>query len=327
MANFKRDNNASVKVIDSKTGYEINYSMSCRLKENLDNKIIPDLQKKDKDCFLVIDGNEGSGKSTLAMQIGKYADPSLNMKRIVFNAEDFREAVLAAKKGQCVIYDEAFTGLSSRSSLSMINKVLVSLSMQMRQKNLLILIVLPSYFLLDKYIALFRARALFHVYESSGRRGYFTVYNRKLKKMLYLIGQRTYSYNTKLVRTSFRGRFYGKFALGGEEVEKEYRKKKEQALADSEKSPMTATQVKYKNQRDIVVWRLRKELGMTYQKMAEYLDEFDFGIDYRQIRNICTQFGDKFEKEQEKKILREKNAEEEEINDDLSENSSENKPN
>ena len=47
------------------------------------------------------------------------------------------------KKGQCIIYDEAFTGYSSRSSLSPINRVLVSLAMQIRQKNLFIIIILP----------------------------------------------------------------------------------------------------------------------------------------------------------------------------------------
>ncbi|HUS50895.1 MAG TPA: Hint domain-containing homing endonuclease, partial [Candidatus Paceibacterota bacterium] len=79
---------------------------------------------------------KNSGKTTFALQLGKYIDPTLNLSRIVFAPDDFRQAVLNAKKGQCIIYDEAFTGFSSRASLSPINRVLVSLSMQMRQKNL-----------------------------------------------------------------------------------------------------------------------------------------------------------------------------------------------
>src|SRR3990172_8288020 len=69
-------------------GKSITYSMAKRLKKNLDTKVIPALHKRDKDCVLVIDGREGSGKSTLAMQIGKYVDPSLDLKRVVFTPND-----------------------------------------------------------------------------------------------------------------------------------------------------------------------------------------------------------------------------------------------
>jgi len=70
---------------------------------------------------------------------------------------------LKTKKGQCIIFDEAFTGLSSRGALSGINKALVGLMMQMRQKNLFVIMVLPTFFMLDKYAAIFRAKALIHV--------------------------------------------------------------------------------------------------------------------------------------------------------------------
>lgn len=291
-----------VKITEPKTKNVIEYYIEPRLKDNLDTKIIPSLNKNDKDFVLCIDGKEGSGKSTLALQIGKYVDPSLDLSRVVFDAESFRQAIFKAKKGQVVIFDEAFTGLSSRSSLSGINRALVSLMMQMRQKNLMVIMVLPTFFLLDKYVALFRARALIHVYEMSGTRGYFRLYNSKLKKMLYLTGKKDYSYGHKAVRTKFKGRFYGKFALGDQKVEDLYRSKKEKALQDTEKNPMSAGQAKYKEQRDILLWRLRKETKMTYQEMQSYLEEWEFIINYSQIRNICVKFGDKAEEMTEKKI-------------------------
>jgi len=306
------DGNKVVKIVDPKTGYVSEYSMSKKLRRSLDEKVIPDLQKKDKDCFLVIDGREGSGKSTLALQIGKYVDPSLDLDRVVFSPEKFREVVYKAKKGQCIIYDEAFTGLSSRASLSMINRVLISLTMQMRQKNLFIIIVLPTFFMLDKYIALFRARALVHVFESKGTRGYFKLYNSRLKKYLYLAGQKTYSYNQKKVRTRFNGRFYGKFALGDEKVELEYRKKKEKALMDSEKNPMTAAQVRFREQRDLCIYLLRKTTKMKYRDIDNYFKDYDFDISYVQIRNICARFGDKEEesiKSDEKQEVKDENQE------------------
>jgi len=287
-----KDGNRTVVVTDPNTGFVTEYSMSIRLRKNLDEKVRPDLMKKDKDCFLVIDGGEGKGKSTLAFQIGKYVDTSLNLDRVVFSPDDFREAVYKAKKGQCVIYDEAFTGLSSRSSLSMINKVLVSLTMQMRQKNLFVIIVLPTFFLLDKYIALWRARALIHVFESHGKRGYFKLYNTKLKKMLYLTGYKTYSYNGKNVRTNFRGRFYGKFALGDESIEDLYREKKSKALETSEKTSMSTSQIKYRNQRDLVIFLLKKHLKCKLEDVSRVLKEYNFDLTAQNIGLICAKFNE-----------------------------------
>ena len=89
-----------------KDGKELTYYMHDRLKKNLDEKIKPALQKKDKDRVLIIDGNEGSGKSTLALQIGKCVDSSLDLSRLVFNAEQFRNAIYKAKKEKIIVVIE-----------------------------------------------------------------------------------------------------------------------------------------------------------------------------------------------------------------------------
>jgi len=283
-----------VSIYDKKQDKTIKFFLDERLKQRLE-LIKEDLKKNDKDCFIAVDGNEGSGKSTLALQVGKYVDPTLNLSRIVFNAEGFREAILKAKKGQCVVFDEAFTGLSSRASLSGVNRTLVSLMMQIRQKNLFVVMVLPTIFLLDKYVALFRSRALFHVYECSGRRGYFKVYNQRKKKLLYLLGKATYSYSGAKwkITTTFKGRFHGVFALGDEEMDKKYRKKKLEALEITEKTPMSAGQVKYREQRDIIIYALRKTTKMTYEQISNLLGDYDFEMSIAQIGQVCSKFGDK----------------------------------
>jgi len=291
---------ALVRIDDPVTGKLIEYHLDTRLKQNLDEKTIPSLLKKDKDCFLCIDGKEGAGKSTLALQVGKYVDPTLDLSRVVFDAESFRQAIFKAKKGQVVIFDEAFTGLSSRAALSGVNRTLVSLMMQMRQKNLMVIMVLPTFFMLDKYAALFRAKALIHVYENKGVRGYWRLYNSRLKKLLYLNGKKDYSYSHKFVKTQFKGRFYGKFALGGDDMEKKYRDKKSKALEATEKDPMTSRQIKYRNQRDIAIYLLRKNSKMTYRELETMLQDYDFDISYQQIGKICGVFGDK---ENEKDVI------------------------
>jgi len=292
-------NSDVVSIYDKKQDQTIKYYLDRGLKRNL-NKIKKDLVKKDRDYFLAIDGNEGSGKSTLALQIGKYVDPTLNLSRVVFDAESFREVIFKAKKGEVVVFDEAFTGLSSRASLSGINRALVSLMMQMRQKNLFVIMVLPTFFLLDKYVALFRARALIHVYETKGKdgsknRGYFKVYNQLKKKYLYLAGKPTYSYSGSKwkIRTKFRGRFYGVFALGDSKMDEKYRKKKAKALESTEKAPMSAGQIKYREQRDVILYILRKTSKMTYEQLSNLLGDYDFDVSIAQIGQICSKFGDK----------------------------------
>ena len=287
-----------VKIKDT----DIQYAMDVRLNKNLRDKVLPDLHKKDKDYILVVDGKEGSGKSTLAFQIGKFVDPTLDLSRIVFSPDDFRSAILKATKGQCIIYDEAFTGFSSRSSLSPVNRVLVSLAMQMRQKNLFILIVLPTIFLLDKYMAIFRTKALIHVYENKGIRGYFRIFNSRKKQQLILRGQKTMTYNHKGLYTRFKGRFYGKFALGDKEIEKKYKKLKEKALSDSEKTSMTSAQVRFREQRDLMIWLFRKYTKLTYRQLENIFSDYNLSMSFQQINRICTKFGDISTEEDKKDI-------------------------
>ncbi|HED06271.1 MAG TPA: hypothetical protein ENI61_06280 [Ignavibacteria bacterium] len=280
-----------VTIINPKTKKEVSFFIEPWIKNRFDKKIIPDLEEKNKDCVIVIDGKEGSGKSTLGLQWCKYIDPSFNLSRVVFSPEEFREAIYKAKKGQSVMFDEAFTGFSSRSALSGVNRTLNSLMMQIRQKNLFVVIILPTFFLLDKYISLFRARVLVHVYENSGRRGFFRVYSSNKKRLLIMDKKaRTYSYG---IRTKKKGRFYGVFALCDCEDEKTYIDNKLKALEMTEKNPISSSGVKYREQRDLILYILRKETKMSYRQMETMLNGFDFDISYRQIASICVKFGDK----------------------------------
>lgn len=260
-------------------GTESKYSMDLDLKRILDRVKI-NITKKDKDFVLIVDGHEGAGKSTLATQIGTYIDPSLTLDRICFSGKEFKEAIIKADQGQCVIFDEAFTGLASRSALSEINKMLVSLMMQMRQKNLFIIIVLPTFFLLDKYVALFRARALINVYELRGARGYFRMFNRKKKKYIYLSGLKFYNYGK--VTTRIKGRFYGKFPLG-EIAEELYRNKKLKALQDKEE---VEKKDRFQVARDKLIVNLVRNEDLSERQAQARLMELGIKLDHAQIGNI-----------------------------------------
>ncbi|MCK9429453.1 MAG: hypothetical protein M0R17_05575 [Candidatus Omnitrophica bacterium] len=270
---------------------KIEFYLDDKLKRRTDEKIKLALSQEDKDFLAIVDGKVGSGKSTFAIQWAKYVDQSFCLERICFTPEEFRNAILKAKKGQAVIYDEAFTGLSSRTALTQVNGCLVSLAMQVRQKNLFIILVLPLVFLLDKYFVMDRAKCLVHVSENkNGNRGYFRIYNENKIKQLILLGKNTFSYS-KSVWTKFRGRFYGKFGLG-EELKKSYLEKKEKALNESGKNPISSGQIKYMEQRNLLIWLLRKEKGLTYHEIENLLLDYQVEISYVQIRNICAKFGD-----------------------------------
>lgn len=243
--------------------------MDDKLHTQIETKVKPKIKKKDYDWVWIVDGTEGAGKSMLAMQLGKVLDPTLSIDRICMTPNEFTKAIVKAKKGQCIIFDEAFTGLSSRASLTEINKLIVSLMMEMRQKNLFVIIVMPTIFLLDRYVALFRAKGLFHVYLKNGKRGRWIYFNNKKKKLLYLLGKKLFSYGKP--KSRFRGRFYEKYTIS----EQEYRDKKGDALV--KKSRSTKAEV-YKSQRDLLFYIMNETLKINRSRMVKLCEKVGWKV-------------------------------------------------
>lgn len=186
--------------------------------------------KKDWDMLFLYDGNEGVGKSVKAMQDAYYCDPTLTVERITFTPKEFKEQIMKAKKYQAIIYDEAYTGLSSRATMSMINRTLITMLAEIRQKNLFVFVVMPTFFDIDKYVALWRSRGLIHVYTGNKfKRGFFAFFNVDKKKSLYIQGKKWYSYGKP--RANYIGRFTNHYTVD----EKEYKKKKRDSLLLREK--------------------------------------------------------------------------------------------
>lgn len=210
-----------VKVTDK------DFYMDGYLKQNLDHakKAI----KADWDMVFLYDGVEGSGKSVKAMQDAYYCDNSLIIDRIVFTPKEFQVAIISADKYQAVIYDEAYTGLSSRATMSNINRALVSMLAEIRQKNLFVFVVMPTFFDLDKYVAIWRSRALINVYTDGFQRGYFKFFSQQKKKDLYINGKKYYNYNKP--EPNFRGRFTNYYPVDVDA----YKEKKRASLMDRAK--------------------------------------------------------------------------------------------
>lgn len=170
----------------------VKFKLNSILKTQLE--IMKKTVRNDFDAIFIVDGEiEGSGKSVLAQQCALYCDPTLSVDRIVFTPLEFKKAVLNADKYQSVIWDEAYEGGNKFAIFSAVNQMIRSLLRQIRQKNLIIFIVIPAITDLDYDIAVRRSWALIRAelrvdYDALEiKRGHFSFYSRKKKRWIYYI--------------------------------------------------------------------------------------------------------------------------------------------
>ena len=135
---------------------------------------------------------------------------------------------------------------------------------EIRQKNLFVYVVMPTFFDLDKYAALWRSRALINVYTvGEFKRGQFKFFNKDRKKDLYILGKKFYSYGKP--PANFHGSFTNHYTVD----EELYRQKKKKSLIAREE----------KREKDVVKQEVQAEMferllnveGMTNLQKAKAL--------------------------------------------------------
>lgn len=217
---------------------ELGFSFDTSLARNLEilkNATI----HQDFDGCILVDGKEGSGKSVLAMQIGKFMDIDQELdieKQICFTPEQVVNAINTLPKFKAIVWDEARRGLNRRRSTGQINLEITDLFAECRQKNLFLIVTMPSFYDMDMNVAVWRSRALIHVYYKFKpddnrplERGYFIFYNEEGKKKLYTTIENRRGYNYFFnPRFAFRGRFTHQYVVD----EHKYRDKKRVSMAD-----------------------------------------------------------------------------------------------
>ena len=202
-----------------------------------------------QDRIYLITGKEGAGKSLLAIQLAYFVDNNLSLDDITMTADDFFDKVRTTTK-KVVIGDEIFAGLSSKGALTKENKRLVKLLIECRQRGLTIFLCIPSIFLLEKYVAIFRSHALFNVQISrrSYKNRFYKVYNYMNKKILFMAGHKYMSYSKPVLWKKHR--FYGKFPPT---IKKEdYENKKARAFKEI-KGKEYNEDTKVMKQRDLII--------------------------------------------------------------------------
>ena len=214
------------------------YYMNKFLKDNLDNYLIKAVIKH-WDGVLLVTGIEGSSKSTNAFAVAKYIDPTFpgeplndgttrrTCERIVFTQQQFMEQVDKAPPRTAIVWDEMVMGGLAQDASSEAQKILIKKMVTIRKKQLFLIFVIPSIFLLRLYFAVFRTRALLHFYSPDGiSRGQFKFYSYNTKRKLFILGRK--EFNQDCVRPDFIGDCTN--TMGFFFDLKEYDKKKEDAI-------------------------------------------------------------------------------------------------
>lgn len=200
---------------------------------------------QDFDYGILVDGPEGSGKSVFAQQIACFLDKDNRIdldKQICFTPDEVKKAITTLEKGKAIVWDEARRGLNRRRSTQEINLEITDLLAECRQNNLFLVVVMPSFYDMDMNVAVWRTRALVHVwyeldlerlkYNEPLVRGFFRFYNEQGKKNLYTnkILRQRYEY-PYLRDQSFEGRFPHHYVVD----ENKYRAKKRKSEEDYRK--------------------------------------------------------------------------------------------
>jgi len=210
------------------------------LKTNLD--LLTKAVELNWDGLLYFSGYEGDGKTTLASQIAYYLDRNITLDQCVFTAKDFKEAYLSAKPKQCILFDESYLAFSNKSMWNEESRILISMLTMIRKKQLYILIVAPTFFDIQKYIAIHRSRALIHIYSKGLERGYLAFYNRAKKLKLYVKGRK--DFNMNIVKPNFVGRFTKWFPFDNEAYDEKKEKAIQELRGTKEVTPRTEQEVK-----------------------------------------------------------------------------------
>lgn len=193
------------------------------LRNNLDD-MKADI-RKDDDVVIIVDGKERIGKSVLAQLCGWYlSDGKLAIEDICLTPEEFAARIKRAEKYDVIIFDECFLGLAASDWMNKYNRLLKKMLVTVGQKNLVLILVLPSVFDISKYVALHRADCLLHCFKHKGQRGHFAFYNHRKLQQVYIYGKKTYSYWRP--KPAFARKFTNFYAVS----EVVYRNKKSNAL-------------------------------------------------------------------------------------------------
>lgn len=243
----------------------MSYVLDDKLKEQMQT-LRKMCKEKDEDFIMVVTGYEGKGKSTLALEICTEWDENFNIEKITFEPKDFRKTVVKSRWPSAVLMDEGAFSFLSRDAMTKQVKKNMRLLTACRKFNLLIVICIPDFFILDKYIRDHRVRGLLRV----TKKGRFFAYNKQqIKKIEKKSGK-----GIKYPHPAFKGSF-GKYKG---ELWKKFNKKKDEAMLEAEEDKK---EKKKANKNDFIINYAKKHPNATQKEIGEV-----FNLTRRRIGQI-----------------------------------------
>lgn len=261
-------------------------------KSNLD--ILKQAVDANWDGWMIYDGGEGVGKTTSAAADAYYLGynpksnkSNFNIDSIVWTSEQFIAAVNRASVGDVILWDEFVLGGLSTEAMTEMQNTLIKFSTTIRKKRLYILLLIPYIFMLRKYFALGRPRALIHVITPDGiARGKFKFYDKEQLRILYQKGKNDWSYPTEY---AFIGDYYikGLSELGIDQEEYERRKDKAISMITQTKESKNDIKVeKYRSMCVLFIKYLNIDMEMTYKDIIKKLS---LPVNVKAIQNMVEQ--------------------------------------
>lgn len=270
--------------------YRHNYSLPKPILHNL-MRAKKAVMKHNQSVVLITDGNSGVGKTTLSFQQALFLDPNFNLDKVAWSVDKFIDLIQNANKGECIVFDEAMI-ISGRSAMSLFNKrVTIALS-QIRSRNIYIIFNINSIFDLDKNVGIFRANALFHVYQAKGKvDGQRRVlgFNRDRIKKLYHHGKKYYNY--MIPKANFFTTFTRYFPFDEQEYERRKRDGSDTNTA-AKLAALGKTERKYREGLKLLMYKLLKDKRCKTQKEIIDLTEMTKPTVNRMFLEAEEEFGE-----------------------------------
>ena len=191
------------------------FYFSRKLNEKIGN--IEKIQKKGWDSPIIIDGNRRSGKSVLGMTIGYRLDPeNFGVDNICYGTEEAINKIKTLPPRSVLMIDEGSLLFQSKETLKKEQIRLMKILDICGLQELVLIIILPSFFDLNKGIAVTHSRFLLHVYtDKQLNRGRFSYFGTREKAQLYELGKKNYG-SYKKPEANFIDRFVNFNPLGDE---------------------------------------------------------------------------------------------------------------
>lgn len=240
---------------------------------------IVDVAVEDQDadydtCFCIV-GKERVGKSNLLLHIMDYL--GRDIEDICLEGSDFMKRLYNVEEAGVVALDEAGDSMFSRDAMTSQTKQFVKLYQAIGGKRLITFLVLPQFFMLDKYFRETRVDSLFYVYA----RGRYVFYSpSRLKKILQ---------DGKIPmppRNSYRRKYYPKYE--GRLLEP-YQKLKRKKIQEILKKAQPKDDKKDIPVRDKIILQMTEEgfiqkdigraVGLTQERISQIQKQY---INYKQ---------------------------------------------